>query len=64
MTQQLAQWACLVMYLMWQGLLVIAVIRETASRNSQSAVTVAIVAMLTGIFGLLLRAAGTFTMIF
>lgn len=64
MTQQLAQWACLVMYLMWQGLLVIAVIRETASSNSQSAVTIAIVAMLTGIFGLLLRAAGTFTMIF
>lgn len=64
MTQQLAQWLCLVMYLMWQGLLVIAVIRETASRNSQSAVTVAIVAMLTGIFGLLLRAAGTFTTIF
>lgn len=64
MTQQLAQWACLVMYSMYMALMILAVVKEVSAGNSQSAVAVTIATMMSGIFGLLLRAAGTFTMIF
>lgn len=64
MTQQLAQWACLVIYSMYMAIMILAVIKEVSDRNSQSAVAVAIATMMSGIFGLFLKAAGTFTMIF
>lgn len=63
MTQQLAQWACLVLMLSWNCLLCIGLVREVANRKADSATAMAFVLMISGILALLLRAAGAFSMI-
>ena len=64
MTQQLAQWACLVFVMLWLGLFCIGLVREVSNRKADSATAMAFVLMISGILALLLRAAGTFSMIF
>ena len=63
MTQQLAQWACLVMLVIWLGLLLCLVVHGVASREADSAANLTVTLMLSCIFALLLRAAGAFSMI-